>query len=369
MFVFVCWTPYQIFNAVNFVTNNVEGSKDNADIYIYHEFNGSEKISKCLKEKNIFSNVYDVEQYDKKRVWYSGFNKVKRLFFPELTIKRYLKENVDMKAKRYKTLVISGNNLFSVNLYNVIKNLTVYFIDDGIGSYFGDMRADDMTLAYRVFNEIFHKGPLSYDVKKIYVNNREICKTKICDNIVQLPQIDRNAEITKICCEIFSYKENNLYKYSKCVYLGQPYFEVPEYIQGSEEKILDVLLKIWREQGEVICRLHPRQREETFSEMNIDTIRNLWEIECVNQIENDSILIGGFSTAQFMPKILVNKEPYIVFLYKMLYPLEYTGRWDRVIERFKELYEDKKRIFIPQNLDEFQYVLSELKNIKLKKEG
>lgn len=31
---FICWRPYQLFNAVNMVYNNLEDLKDTSDIYI-----------------------------------------------------------------------------------------------------------------------------------------------------------------------------------------------------------------------------------------------------------------------------------------------------------------------------------------------
>lgn len=363
MFVFVCWTPYQIFNAINFVMNNVENSQNNADIYIYHEFGGSNNISRRLKEAHIFTNVYDVEVYDKGKVWYSKFNKIKRLLFPYMTIKKYLQSDVDVKKQGYKTLIISGNNLFAVNLYNAIKGLRVYFIDDGIGSYFGDMRSDDMTRIYRIFNKLFKRGPLSYDVSKIYVNNKSICKTLICENVFQLPTLSPESCVFEKAKEVFEYKDNDQYELHDLIYLSQPYFEVDEYIAGTEEKVLNKIETVFSKQ-KIVLRLHPRQNIEQFSKWNIDTYRNLWELECVKQINNDNILIGGFSTAQFMPKILVDKEPYVIFLYKIFYPLQYTERWDGVIALFKRLYECPEKVMIPQDVDELKKILLQIKKDK-----
>lgn len=359
MFAFVCWTPYQIFNAINFVTNDVENSKNNTDLYIYHEFAGADKISGILKQTDIFSNVYDVEIYDKKRVWYSKFNKIKRLLCPYSTIKKYLKADLDVRKKNYDTLVISGNNLFAVNLYNVIQDMKVYFIDDGIGTYFGDIRSDGMTSLYYIFNKIFHRGPMSYQVEKVYVNNCSICKTKISSKVEQLPYLSENKEVLQNAKKVFSYKENEQYR-GKNIYLSQPYFEVNEYIQGTEEMVLDVLEELGLK-SEMILRLHPRQSIDQFQGWNLDQLRNLWEIECVEQITDDSILFGGFSTAQFLPKILVNREPSLIFLYKIFYPAEYTERWDGVIASLKGLYQNPEKIFVPDNVEELKKIVMELK--------
>lgn len=362
MFVFVCWTPYQIFNAINFVLNNVEDSKGNADIYIYHEFGDAEKISSRLKELGIFCHVYDVEAYDKGRVWYSKFNKIKRLLCPYMTIKRYLRAEIDVRKQGYKTLVISGNNLFSVNLYNAIEGLQVYFIDDGIGSYFGDMRADDMTTLYRVFNKIFKRGPLSYDVKKIYVNNKSICRTLICENVCQLPTLQFDSDVLKMVEKAFDYQSNDYYQTSKLIYLSQPYFEVEQYIAGTEEYVLDELTNV-DSKNNILVRIHPRQKTEQFQGWKLDSLRNLWELECVKQVTDTSILLGGFSTAQFMPKILVDREPYVLFLYKLFYPKEYTERFDGVIELLQGTYREPEKIQTPETIEELRQVLSSINKV------
>ena len=361
MFLFVCWTPYQIFNAINFVLNNVENSRDNADIYIYHEFGDAEKISSELKKLGIFCHVYDVEAYDKGRVWYSKFSKIKRLLCPYITIKKYLRCNIDVRKQGYKTLVISGNNLFSVNLYNAIKDLQVYFIDDGIGSYFGDMRADDMTMLYRVFNKVFKRGPLSYDVKKIFVNNKAICKTLICENLCQLPALQSDSYVFKMIEKAFDYKINDYYQTNKFIYLSQPYFEVEEYIEGAEECVLDELANI-DSKDNILIRIHPRQRIEQFQGWKLDLIRNLWELECIKQVTDTNVLLGGFSTTQFLPKILADKEPYVLFLYKLYYPREYTEKFDDVIELLQGLYTKPEKIKAPGTIEELREVLLQIKN-------
>lgn len=353
MFIFVCWTPYQIFNAINFVENNIENSKNKSDLFIYHEFPESEQLAKQIRNAKIFSHVYDVEEYDKKKVWYSKMNKVKRLMFPYMTIKKYLHSDIDVREQGYETLIISGNNLFSVNLYNAISNLKVYFIDDGLGSYFGDMRIDGMTRLYYWFNKYFKRGPLSYDIKKMYVNNKAICHTDISKNLFQLPDLKQNDKVIQSMKKAFNYKNNKQYTENRMIYLGQPFFEMNEYIMGSEEKVLDCLQKKNEGQG-LIIRLHPRQTGENYKGYKIDKLRNLWELECITQIKETTILIGSFSTAQIMPKILSDKEPYIIFLYKIYFPSEYIQEWENVVNELKTLYNSKGKIFCPKTVKELE---------------
>ncbi|NCC54993.1 MAG: hypothetical protein EOM11_05850 [Erysipelotrichia bacterium] len=359
MFVFVCWTPYQVFNAMNFVINNVEESQNDSDIYIYHQFHGSELVSKKLREANIFCHVHDVDVYHEKKAWYSKFNKIKLLMFPKSNIKKYVHGKVDFSNRNYKTLVISGNNLFGINLYNVVKNMSVYFIDDGLGSYYGDMRADYMTWSYKLFNKIFHRGPLSYKIEKIYINNKEMCRTKLCAQLIQLPSLLNNIQVIELLKFVFSYQTNKIYEAHKVIYLSQPYSEIKEYRSNAQEAVLEKIGNMGLENNSVL-RLHPRENEDDFQQWNLDKFRNLWELECVEQIADNNILIGGFSTAQFMPKILGDKEPFIIFLYKILFTNGNASDREEVVDVLKNSYKNPEKIFVPDNIDELGAILNRI---------
>lgn len=353
MFVFVCWTPYQIFNAVNFVLHDVEGAKNNADIYIYHEFSNAEKISAVLKQLPIFLHVYDVKVYDRKKVWYSKWNKVKRLFFPYLTVKRYLQSDIDVRQQGYTTLIISGNNLFSVNLYNCISNLKVYFIDDGTGSYYGDMRSRDMTPLYKIFNRLFHRGPLSYKVEKIYMNNKACCQTTISENVVQLPRVKPGSEVIAALKKVFSYQQNCLYTDKKYIYFTQPLAETA--IGDSAETVENAILTAV--QDHVLVRVHPRQDKDAYADYTIDTVNNQWELECAEQITDAHVLIGAFSTAQFTPKMLYDKEPTVIFTYKLYgNGLAYA---DKTVAMLRNMYKEPQKVIVAESLSDLQQLLDE----------
>ena len=352
MFVFVCWTPYQIFNAVNFVLSDVEGSRGNADIYVYHDFGNSRALSEALKKSGVFNNVYDIKCYDKRRkLWYSKFLKFQRLLMPYSTIRRFLEADIDVRNKGYKTLLISGNNLFSINMYNSIKGLQVYFTDDGTGTYFGDTRERDITLIYKIFNKLFNRGPMSYDVKKLYINNKDICKATICEEKVQMPRLAAGSEVEQKLKEIFSYKENSAYKDNKFIYLTQPLEET-----AIGKKAIDIekglLAKI---KDDVLVRVHPRQNIEDYSAYSVDTAKNLWELECLGQIREDHVLIGGYSTAQFAPKLLFDCEPTVVFTYK-LYGTEIYNA-SETIELLRNSYRDPSKIIVPETAEELEAII------------
>ena len=77
----------------------------------------------------------------------------------------------------------------------------------------------------------------------------------------------------------------------------------------------------------------------------MDTVNNMWELECINTITDKHILVSFFSTVQFSPKMIANKQPYVIFLYKLflsnLDGLEIPG-FEEMIQQLKDKYVHKR---------------------------
>jgi hypothetical protein len=96
---------------------------------------------------------------------------------------------------------------------------------------------------------------------------------------------------------------------------------------------------------------------------------DLWELICARQITDNHVLISGYSTAQFSPKFLYNKEPWLIFTFKL-----YTGFFSdqkiesmqEVIERIRNGYENKEKLLIPKNVEELKEALVRIDHIQKK---
>ena len=89
------------------------------------------------------------------------------------------------------------------------------------------------------------------------------------------------------------------------------------------------------------------------------------ELECCNTISDNHILIGGFSTAQLMPKILDGAEPYLIFVYKLFFDSKELSStfWkstETFIYKFRDQYKNKNKVFIPETMEEFKAILEKL---------
>ena len=95
-FAFLCETPLHLFNAINFVSNDLEGSGVNSDIFTHHSFKNSRQASENLKTLGLFNNVYDIDLYNEKVDLLTKFRILYRLFFPKSALKRHIAQDVNL---------------------------------------------------------------------------------------------------------------------------------------------------------------------------------------------------------------------------------------------------------------------------------
>ena len=85
-----------------------------------------------------------------------------------------------------------------------------------------------------------------------------------------------------------------------------------------------------------------------------------FELYGMNQPMDEKVLISVCSTAAFTPKLMLDQEPAIVFLYKMLPGLSgLVSLFERMLAKFEKIY-DRSKIFKPETKDELKKILADL---------
>ena len=356
---FVIGMPFQAMNEINFVLNNVADSKGKSDAYIYHMFKGSDELSQKIKESGVFNNVYDFDEYKEYNPILNKLVTIVRLLYPKLALKHSCRGKLPLDKKNYKAIYISNPLAFMIDLHNVYPRADVFFIEDGTGSYFGNI-SDQSTNIFKMVDKFFFNGQKSISPAAIYYSNPQLSKATIGCEVRSLPLLS-NGENFDIIKKIFDYKDNCLYTKNNLVYLTQPLDDREYFIKENEKNIEKLIEEVFA--SNAVARVHPRHFGVKFEKMNMDTYANLWELECIEQISDKNILIGAFSTAQFMPKILKNTEPTVVFTYKLLFTNLDNEFWrgiETFISDFKSLYNDKSKIHVPETLDELEKLLKNI---------
>ena len=127
-----------------------------------------------------------------------------------------------------------------------------------------------------------------------------------------------------------------------------------------DEKIEKKLLNY---RDDMLVRIHQSDFRESIIKIDNDNKRKLWELVCLDHISEEMYLLSWFSTAQFMPKILFDKEPGIILtfpLYKKYFSEKEYEEFVQFTEDVKQIYRDKSKIIIIESLDALEQQLKRI---------
>lgn len=356
----VCNTPFQLLNAINIVANNVESGK--YDLYLYGEFRNSESILSNVLKSNLFNKVFFIKKNN--NVKNSKLRTFVKLVRPSYILKDFIYEDDSFKNLKsyYSRVFVGDGNLIGVYLLKKNPTAELIMFDDGIATNVGNALFDTIGPFYKKIGRLFRLGVYYFNVSKLYVTNKDFCKSTITDNILQLPFLTPANFATKIAKDVFSYNSNTQLNLYKNVYLGQP-LEEKQGFNGNKPLFFKNQIPQFNEN--LLVRLHPRQNSNEFNNECVDNVNNMWELECMNSISDDHVLIGFCSTAHLMPKLLCDKEPYIIFLYELFLNDKNTKEYENdcsVVETVKELYRRKEKVLVPKTVQELAEFFIERNN-------
>ena len=364
-YLFICSTRYTIFNSINVVLNDPEKYSGNTDIILFHQTDGTKKLSENLKKSGIFSTIYN----------FPFINNLNTIFliilfiFPRFILHRLLlnKESIHLKGDHYN-MIFSQSLLYATLINRINKNSIIYLIEEGLSSY--TSRTLDVTrrsFFYRLLKKTSLHHFFLADIKGQLLYKPDLfCGEKA--NLTYLPITAPKFSAT--LNQIFEYKANDLYISNRFVYLGTPYFGLRKLIsdpsivdnglEGRCKSIIDDAMRALK-RSSFIYRVHPIEKiENSFYEnfCESDECQNMWEIECQNSITDDHILMSFFSTASFTPKLLYGKEPYLIFL-DSLTGFDFLNS-DNLIRGLKSLYRNPEKILQPKSVDELFEIIENL---------
>lgn len=350
---FISNSPLKILNTINMVVNNVENTAEFTDVFVEMWFKNAEILCNKLEETGLFHKVYRCYRNEKKLDRLSDFICAKRI------LEGYDIEDKSFLNEKYDQLFVGDKGLLGVAL-SYMNKPDVFIYDDGIITYSGNCIIDEKNKLFWI-NKLLRSDVYSFNIRKLYVNNKDFCKSTISENIEQLPLLNKENKAVDIIKKVFDFNEDSLVKNHRLIILEQP-LDGRENYNGT--KFIDVVNELDAESFNPLVRLHPRQKDLVYENIDMDTVGNMWEIDCIENINNDHILMSFFSTVQFSPKMLADKEPYVIFLYKM-FLTRLDGKeipwFEEMIGQLKEKYSDSSKIFVPNNLDELKKIIKSLK--------
>lgn len=352
----VCWRPYQLFNAINLVANNVEGIKGNCDIFL-----SNTPAMLALEEKVLSTGLFNhVGIYE----GLEGKNTITKIrgrlqtalsIFPRLAEKHFTIKAFD-NCYKYDLIFATGYAPFFVRMVNINPNARVILFEDGTSHYINaEIGMYQKSKMQRFLKKVFKKGILTVNPEKIYVYRPDMVINNAGSTFCRLPDLSNAGEAL---AKVFNHVDEIIPANKKFLYLYDDYFFKP--VPGlkmhlDETKLNEILLKY--SEG-MLTRIHP-DMETGPAGFEVDTRRYMWEVSANNLTSADT-LISVFSTACFTPFMLYGCTPRIVLLHKLNdNPRSYIADGpQKLVERLIEHYPGE--VYIPDSFEELDNVLKDL---------
>ena len=355
----VCFSKYQLMNIINYV-NKYDIENNKIDLFIYHKVLTDNELYK-LKELHLFTNIILYKDSDNCFILKKILFRIKGIINPLFLIKQLLfnKADIDIISERYDECIFSFQFMLSIAICFMTNKNNIYMIEDGAVSYFS-YNIEDRFLTNLFYSVLGHKLT-KIKPTKLYVNNRSLVIDEVSTCFDEVLELDLIGEkLFNTFCYLFNCDKDSLddYKDYKIIYFNQPNdFKIKNYAI-----IEDSICSILKKYKSSLYRLHPRTKRiiSNIDSVDIDKSISMWDLSS-KSISNDIILISSFSTALFTPKLLFNKEPYLIFIF-CLYDNFFKNKniinnLYKFIDRFKNSYCDKNKLCIIHDINELNSII------------
>lgn len=345
-------TMFQLFNTIKFA-NELKTQGYDIDLFFQNHSDHMSQILGEVEKLGFFENIYQWnDNYKNRNQVQIEFNRISRILFPRLRYRHMAIRPTILPPNDYYDLVtVTVATDMEIVLMNLNRKAKIIGYDDGTGSYV----KNTFPITGRIWsllngNRIINNRNLEW----LYLNNPEMCLYDPGCDIRKIPQLSELSDIYQNAVyRVFNYQLSN--DVPRMVFLTFPYWER----NLDEKQVNDINSIIYKHSKELIVRNHPREKRERVPGIRYDDSGILWELKCDNEITDDNILIAFCSTAQLTPKMLYDREPFLVFLYK-LFDCDWIDGYVKLVEEIRMAYRDKTKIFIPDSLNDLDVLLKEL---------
>lgn len=347
---YVCSSPFQIITAIILATENNE----TADIYINSSFKHVEKYVERLRSSEIFNNVsvipYNlyVRYFNKSGRVASKAQSLANYMFPSRLAKCFISQDCFYR-KIYSANrdILCRYVLFHHYKYNVNAELILY--EEGNSAYLNDVVLREHPIEKILRCLLYGKKAITSNTLLLY--SPELFYKIKKQSTFKVKEINVSAlaveKVRDVFCCIDSLPKNSaiIIDTHKSAIFDSAGKEKLEVIYRT---IVDSM------NTDVFLKRHPRECDTMFEREQLIDESIPFEVLCTDASADSFILISYLSTAVATPKLMFDKEPYVLLLYNLVDSNLETTHLRLYYDSLRKMYKYPQRVLIPKTMAELQ---------------
>lgn len=356
MILFVASTPFHILSILNLSFTLFKNDKKTLIILDHSPSNYV--FMKEIEKLDIFSQILFL-----KTKHYTGGNEknaLKRNFntIVSLLKKRKITRLLKLAKGVYSKILISSPDIPSQIIYfhmkKTNKNIQLFMFEDGSFAY--SYFEHKFSFFKRILLKIFFGKNIMREHVGGYIYKPELYTGKTKKVLIQIPN-NTDDNFLSIINKVFFVESNQQLEDYNYFFFDQAFQFDSIILQGKQ---LLNLIKV-KVNKDIIVKPHPRALQNIYLN-NFPTFDSIapFEVYLLKENLENKCFISINSTVCLNPKILFNKEPYVILLYKLInfdgIP-NFNKNIELIVNKTRNNYVNNEKFFIPENLKELDYAL------------
>lgn len=357
---FICNTPYQLFNAVNLVCNKFQEKESRPDIIVSNHSKVSE-YEENLRQSELFENVYYAQTLELSRSFYFFKDKKKHsaLMNPQKVLSSILNINYCQYDRIFFANIEGYVNLIFRYVITQREDVLFEYYEDGWTSYTMNLSVYAYSPYEKYFYETLHNKILQKSIDHIWLYKPDLFCANQSDSgkLKEIPQISIGDIKFKECVnQIFDYKD--ALEYSKeNIFLEEAFSE-----DGYKNNDLELARAVCNFVGKqnFLLKRHPRLKADRWQNLGITTntdVKIPWEVLILNNDFSAKKIFTVSSNACMTPQLVFGITIPVFYLKKALkggLSQTYQKREvDIFVSKFIEQYGNYK-FYELSNIDELE---------------
>lgn len=349
-YLYYCNSSYQLLNVLNLHWHRQNAGFEqipdySADLMLLNRFPGADEIVEIIRNENTFKRVILLEKKYNSGVFHAVYTLLD-LVFPSF----FMKDKHNFKRSevhnKYDVIVAPKYSFVVDQMWRLNKNADLELIEDGTASYHLAIPFEPDSKRIKKARKLFKNNSFT-DYRNMYLVSSALYTGPDPEKVVEIPEFDPDyfLKIKSLFSSFGKYEEKDIYWLSQ--FLNNVKFN---------EMVDEILKNLVPYKDRILFVQHPRKHLDNVYGFDETDGKQIWEIQILNMNDIDNkLFISIHSTAGFSAKMLYDKEPYLIFFYKMgeRWVTETSHEFDEFLERFRNSYRNPEKIMVPETMEEF----------------